>query len=73
MILFMQRGREGGREREKEIKISCPSPFLCWDPQMKMFILEISTGLFLNKHVSHLPQRKLWTELIPHSPPDLYT
>ncbi len=46
---------------------------LCWDPQMKMFILGISTGLFLNKHVSHLPQRKLWTELIPHSPSDLYT
>ncbi len=45
----------------------------CWDPQMKTFILGISTGLFLNKHVSYLPQRKLWTELIPHSPPDLYT
>ncbi len=40
---------------------------------MKTFILGISTGLFLNKHVSHLPQRKLWAELIPHSHPDLYT
>ncbi len=39
----------------------------CWDPQMKTFILGISTGLFLNKHVSHLPQRKLRTELISHS------
>ncbi len=47
--------------------------YCCWDPQMKTFILGISTGLFLNKHVSHLPQRKLWTELIPHNPPNLYT
>ncbi len=49
-----------------------PAP-LCWDPPMKTFILGISTGLFLNKYASHLPPRKLWTELIPHSPPDLCT